>query len=122
MFEDLVQHRHDIAVNIVGAFEKARYVDNPVNRKLGRVGQSYGAEKREKDALKVKPLGKQLSPDSKEYAERVERVVRDFMSSFKKDATEKEIKEAINKIITSSKKQKSTYSKREIQEKIYFGE
>ena len=63
---------------------------------------------------------KKLTPDSAEYAAKVERVVRDFMSAFKKDATEKEIKSAINKIISSSKKSNTAYSRREIQEKLYF--
>lgn len=121
MFEDLTQHRQDIAANIIGAFEKARYVDNPANRKLGRVGRSYGVEKRESESSKEHTTGKQLTPDSAEYAAKVERTVRSFMSGFKKDATEKEIKTAIDKIIKHSAKNKETLSRREIQEFLYFG-
>ena len=42
MFEDINIHRQAVAQNLVDSFEKARYVDNAENRKLGRVGREYG--------------------------------------------------------------------------------
>ena len=121
MFEEINIRRQAVAQHIADAFEKARYVDNAENRRRGRVGQSYGVEKRENDSSKSRMLSvKKLTPESAEYAAKVEQTVRGFMSGFKKDATEKEIKDAVDKIISSSKKENSVYSRREIQEKLYF--
>lgn len=42
MFEDINIRRQAVAQHIADTFEKARYVDNAENRRLGRVGREYG--------------------------------------------------------------------------------
>ena len=56
---DIIKHRQAVQENIQKAFEvgfdanaeleKARYVDNARNRKLGRVGLEYGGKKKEEE-------------------------------------------------------------------------
>ena len=53
MFEELKKHREEVANNIAKSFatdfEKAVYVNNAENRKLGRVGLPYGGKSSEKN-------------------------------------------------------------------------
>lgn len=74
MFEELNKRREVVAVNIAKSFEndieKARsgiYSDNALNRKLNRVGQKYGSEKKGED-----PAQKTSKQDDN-YASKVER-------------------------------------------------
>lgn len=62
MFEELNEHRQAVAENISKAFdsdiEKARsgvYADNAQNRKLNRVGQRYGSEKKDEEPSQKTP-------------------------------------------------------------------
>lgn len=55
MFEEISQHRAVVAQQLVNTFEKARYVNNSMNRKLNRVGKEYGSSQIEvlRNTIKV---------------------------------------------------------------------
>lgn len=65
----LLKSFRSIAIAHVGDIEKGIYADNALNRKLGRVGQSYGGKKKDDDSktsvAKVKKVKKVEKDDKK---------------------------------------------------------
>ena len=60
MFEEISQHRAEVAQQLVNTFEKARYVDNTMNRKLSRVGKEYGSSSVEVLRNTIKTIQEEL--------------------------------------------------------------
>ena len=60
MFEEISQHRAEVAQQLINTFEKARYVDNTMNRKLSRVGKEYGSSSVEVLRNTIKTIQEEL--------------------------------------------------------------
>lgn len=58
-----------IAVSHANELEKAAYVDNSQNRKLGRVGQQYGGKKEAESMVNSEGMLNKKHPDAKRFAE-----------------------------------------------------
>ena len=65
----LLKAMKSIAVNHANDLEKATYVDNPRNRKLGRVGQEYGGKKSAESMVNNEGFLNKNHPDAKRFAE-----------------------------------------------------
>ena len=119
-----IQERNaGVALNILKGFveyeemiEKAVYADNPENRKLGRVGQSYGGKKNVKaDSNKINNDSQDLK-DKVDRARKNERTTADMLSQL----TYTEKKAIKDKHLPGSKDFADEVKK--VFEKKFFGE
>ena len=65
----LLKAMKSIAINHANDLEKATYVDNAKNRKLGRVGQEYGGKKSAESMVNSEGFLNKNHPDAKRFME-----------------------------------------------------
>lgn len=81
----LLKSFRSIAIAHVGDIEKGVYADNALNRKLGRVGQTYGGKKKVDEPSSKKPAASKAEPkkaEKKTEKKKEEKLTADAAAKF----------------------------------------